>query len=321
MKQYRFLHPLLIVFSLVSLLNICSGLLAAGAAFLIGPIYLYIGVTCLISGLAFRHAINVSIKRRYVVDFHYYRVPQYRIFSNYILWHRSSLHLVNIAVILWLVFVSTVTFGSGLYATLSLSILSALTAPIAIAATKCLVKYRVDSLFRIVVFRRNATSFAKNHITSVMPACGVYGQVLLLMDETLATTWEGGWSRLNQWVIGEIYQPVIADYDSKDEWKAVVTTELTYADFVVFDWPGEITENMIWELEQTVNKIPLQRIMILLSIASGKVVKEILRTLLRSDIVPDAILQISPTDPSMDHIFKRQFERAMNHLATTPRYT
>ena len=59
-----------------------------------------------------------------------------------------------------------------------------------------LIKFHVDTNFRIVVLRRNSGQWAMPHKSVIMPACGAYGQVLLLTDKTLRDIWEGRVAKL-----------------------------------------------------------------------------------------------------------------------------
>ena len=180
------------------------------------------------------------------------------------------------------------------------------------AAVKMLIKFHMDTHFRIVVFRRNSSHRALPHKSTIMPACGAYGQVLLLTDETLQEIWEGGGARMSQWVLAEVYYPVEA---SGANWRQVVHTELLYADFVLFDWSFEITENMSWEFKSAISLIPSSRMMIVCNLSNKQIIVELvnrIRSGLGTDI--DIIAGPDPDEPISTPIFRSRFQKKMESL-------
>lgn len=150
----------------------------------------------------------------------------------------------------------------------------------------------------------------------MLPICGLYGQVLLLADDTLSRAWEGGWRRLAQWVVSEIYQPMFVDPASSD-WRVVVLFELSYADFVVLDWPGEISENMLWELEQALERMPPERILLLTS--DQGVFEQASQRLVGRAGFDKINISISPTHPMGAALFTSGIANMMTSLRMSPR--
>ena len=52
--------------------------------------------------------------------------------------------------------------------------------------------------------------------------------------------------------------------------------ELDVADFAVFDWAEDITENMRWELMKTIDRFPCERILIVHNSLNRRAVEELL---------------------------------------------
>ena len=126
----------------------------------------------------------------------------------------------------------------------------------------------------------------------------------------------GGAAR--EWVFAEIYQPLIADPDS-DEWKAVVSTELKCPDYVVLDWSDEVSENMVWELHQTVNQLPTGRVVMLLTRNNKARVEQVLDRLLTVEERASLVVGVSPYDQLTNLLFLRGLERAMRRLTVSLR--
>ncbi|MGY3445682.1 MULTISPECIES: hypothetical protein [unclassified Bradyrhizobium] len=317
MEQYRFDHPFFRPLRWFARINMVAGVFILCFSVPGHLQYVGLGLLFLASGVAFIHAHRKSVLRRYRVDHDVYRTPRYLAFSNYLLWNRTKLRWVN-ALTGFLAFAASY-MAFGFWLGLLFTTVASWSALLASAAIRMLVKRQIDTFFRIVVFRRNARAFATSHIAAVMPVCGTYGQTLLLTDETLATAWEGGGARMDNWVLAETYMPLIAKPGSHDDWKQVIATQLKFADFVVFDWPGEITENMLWELLQTIQRIPIERMMMLVSHDNIEDVERMLRDLLHVDQLPESLIILSPTEPMLTLIFMRKFEWTMNSLVRTPR--
>jgi hypothetical protein len=187
-----------------------------------------------------------------------------------------------------------------------------------IAAVKSHIKYHVDQGFRIVVFRRYRLEGAITHKSEIMPLCGLYGQVLLFNDDSLDSAWEGGQLRMERWVFSEAYQPLHAGLDP-DDWRPVVETELFFADLVIFDWSGEVTDNMAWEFERALHYVPLQRIVMMLSNGSEGDFDRLCREHLTPDAAGDIVRLPVPGQPVATLLFRLGFTRKMRSLLAEPR--
>jgi hypothetical protein len=145
------------------------------------------------------------------------------------------------------------------------------------------VKWTLDWNFRITVFRRNSASFGYAHKSVVMATCGRYGQVIALRDFELERTDEGYGERRESskgaWFkvfteIQTVLEPGLL-YD----WQTRVLDELDVADFAVFDWTEEVTENMRWELRHAHQRLPGDRILLVYDPALPQDVKELVAEL------------------------------------------
>lgn len=290
MKMYEYNHPIPMLLAMQAFANIAAG------ALLLFLVSVPLGLFCIVSGVAYIVASRKSTARRYIVDPFFFRVPRYPRFSNYILWRRYVIQYVNFFVVLCSTAISFVAFESTLWRFLAIMALATFTCMMLTAAIKQLIKFHVDTFFRILVFRRNSAGFAVSYKAVVLSTCGLYGQVLFLTDETLSEVWEGSGARRRDWVISEMYQPLVADPENENEWREVVITQLAFADFVVLDWPGEITENMVWELEQTLARIPKDRLMLLTAGENNEQVKQVLNRLSEADRPLQIVESVSPTD-------------------------
>jgi hypothetical protein len=125
----------------------------------------------------------------------------------------------------------------------------------------------IDWNFRFLVLRRNARRFGFAHKAFIMATCGRYGQVISLRDDTLDQTDEdfGEWreSRLGYWfsIFSEI-ESTLKPFNLLHTWQRQILIELEVADFAVFDWIDEITENMQWELRNAAERLPAHRMLI-----------------------------------------------------------
>ena len=63
----------------------------------------------------------------------------------------------------------------------------------------------------------------------------------------------------------------------------MVSTELKCPDYVVLDWSDEVSENMVWELHQTVNQFPAERVMPLLAGNNNARVEQVLGRILTAE--------------------------------------
>jgi hypothetical protein len=215
MKQYRFVHPFMTVLICHSFLSIVAGLVVA---LFLSPV---LGLSWVIAGLLFVYVSRRSTARRYIVDFDVFRVPRYPSISRYLLWNRDKLHWINVGCVGFWTVVCFVAFENLANRFIAIGVTSVLVGMMFIATVRALGKFTVDTLFRIVVFRRYSAAVAENHKAYILPACGCYGQVLLLTDDTLSAAWEGGWRRMNQWVLAELYQPLVANPNDSD-WQEIV---------------------------------------------------------------------------------------------------
>lgn len=183
------------------------------------------------------------------------------------------------------------------------------------AAALSLIKYHYDAHFRIVAFRRNSADIALAHKSIIMPACGLFGQVLLIFDESLSAFRERSRDRLSFWWLSEMYHPMVLS-NEQDHWKKVVMIELTYADFVVLDWSGEITDNMRWELQQALRACPPHRILLIVSSVEDLDKPENIAV---RDAARGLLMAPSPQDPLTRLLFLRTLGSAMAALRVEPR--
>lgn len=311
MPQYKFAHPILVLFRLFAVLNLVTGLCLA--IFLSLPV----GAFCAASGLLFLISQFFAVRRRYYVD-RYFRPPRNLRLSTYLLWRPQAQHYVNMASSTLAAGISYLAFGSGWSFVIAIIALNLTTTIILTAAIKGLIKYHFDWSFRIVVFRRNSPVGSLEHKKHVMPACGLFGQVLLFTDDNLSAAWEGGSSRIGQWVISEMYQPMFADPE-RDDWRAFVDLELRYADFAVLDWGGDVSPAMIWELEQTAAQLPLNRIWILASRESSRTVHQTLERIVLSPAAREKMIGIAPRDRMTQLLFIHDLEARMRSLGLMKR--
>jgi hypothetical protein len=305
--QYLSLNLVLLLFKLLSMLNVVVGLILL----VIG--YLWIGSYFAFCGVLYLLADRWRTKRRYFTA-RWFRVPRNLDLSErllYINWSQfrwaNALFILPISVF----FIGTKNFwlwflGIGLCLTLTMP------AP---SAALSLVKFYYDWHFRIVLFRRNSSDIAMAHKSVIMPACGLYGQVLLITDENLSAFQEGPMKRLSQWWLSEMYHPLVVA-DNRDHWRQVVMIELTFADFVVLDWSGEVTDNMRWELEQALLVCPPHRILLVVSAKSDLDRPE---NLAIRDAAKGLTMAPSPEDTMTRLLFLRALKTAMRRLCEEPR--
>lgn len=62
-------------------------------------------------------------------------------------------------------------------------------------------------------------------------------------------------------VLSEHFNTIRHD-DHRESWRDHIGREIQRADFAVFDWRIEITENMEWELQEVLTQLPLDRVLI-----------------------------------------------------------
>jgi hypothetical protein len=309
MRHYMYVHAFTRALITLSIINFFGGI----ASLLFMPPWIL--SICIMTSALFMISTRWSTSRRYLVDKENFRVPLHLGISNFLVFHMGWLNAVNMIVAAAIYFVLYFSLD-GIRYWVAFFFMYATTAIVLATAIKFLLKYQIDSHFRIVVFRRNAEGNAVSHKAAVLPICGLYGQVLLLADDTLSRAWEGGWRRLAQWVVSEIYQPMFVDPASSD-WRVVVLFELSYADFVVLDWPGEISENMLWELEQALERMPPERILLLTS--DQGVFEQASQRLVGRAGFDKINVSISPTHPMGAALFTSGIANMMTSLRMSPR--
>ncbi|CAN7701030.1 hypothetical protein [Mesorhizobium sp. LjRoot246] len=136
-----------------------------------------------------------------------------------------------------------------------------------VAGVLILRKWSLDWNFRIIVLRRNSRVFGYGHKAFVMATCGKYGQVTSLHDYELDRTdedfGEQRESSLGSWfpIFSEIEQTLKPDAFFH-VWQRQVSIEMEVADFAVFDWVDDVTDNMRWELAEALKHLPAQRILV-----------------------------------------------------------
>lgn len=151
------------------------------------------------------------------------------------------------------------------------------------------IKWCVDWNFRIVLFRRNGPEWAHLHKAAVMPVCGAYGQVICISDENLSVDEFFPRRRLpRRWAgvngVGELMaepsHEVLSEYlytmhvlETHEAWEARVERELAAADFAVFDWTGDISEAMRWELRAAMARLPTERLLMFCGIENHATVR------------------------------------------------
>lgn len=310
LPQYARVHPFISIFSLYAFANILGGLILLFFA----P--LAIALACLGTGILFILATRRSTARRYIVS-DYFRPPRHLRASEFLLIHRHRLKFINYAVAIAGTALCFWAFDEGLWRWLAVVLLAVFSSMILIAAIKMHIKFWIDTHFRIVVFRRYEGEASLRHKARILPICGFYGQVLLFEDDKLSDAWEGGLLRMEQWVFAELYQPLAAERKT-ESWRALVCEQLCYADFVLFDWSAEITDNMIWEFEQALERVPPDRILILESPESAARIEAILQRPGRGAEVRHRVTA-APTSGLGEAIFIIEFMESMRCLRPQPR--
>ena len=301
-------YPQAVIFSIIALLNILVGI---ALLFVLTPI----GIVCIVAGSLHLLATRKETARRYIVA-EFFRAPRYPRFSAYLLWRPEMTNLVNMGANLLVIVVCFISVGFNYILIMYIIIFSVFTSGILHAAIKMLIKFHIDTNFRIVVLRRNSSQWAMPHKSVIMPACGAYGQILLLTDETLEEVWEGR-MRISQWALAEVYYPVVA---TGSTWKQVVHLELLYADFVLFDWSGNITANMIWELESAISLIPSARMMVVHGLNNREDVLAVLDKI-RAGLGEEVCMTPGPDGKTTmsTFIFRAEFQKKMESLKAAPR--
>lgn len=310
LPQYARVHPFMDRFAILAFLNIVAGL---ALLFFAPPA---VGLLCLAAGIMFILATRRSTARRYIVS-DWFRPPARLRVSEFLVHHRSRLKLINFGVAVLGASICLLSFSDPLWKWLSLILTAAFTSMILIAAIKMHIKFWVDTNFRIVVFRRYEGEASLRHKARVLPICGFYGQVLLFEDDKLSGVWEGGLLRMEQWVFAELYQPLTAERDNEG-WRDLVCQQLRFADFVLFDWSGEVTRNMIWEFERALERVPDDRILILQSPESAACVERIV-TERRPGWELGKRIVSAPTSAMGEALFIDGFMRSIRGLRPQPR--
>ncbi|MEM8652731.1 MAG: hypothetical protein AAGF54_19560 [Pseudomonadota bacterium] len=220
--------------------------------------FYWVAIFLVLSGLVILYSQRKQKSRRFVVSDRY-RVPSNLVLSERIIW--SNWHGFRKLNMIVAVVPPVLLLGmeGWLGWIMAIVVVSFLTWPVS-SAILSLIKYHYDQNFRIVLFRRNQSEIAEIHKSVIMPACGLYGQVLLIIDESLSAFQESMRDRMATWWLSEMYHPMIVT-DDPDHWRQVVMIELAYADFAVLDWSGEVSGNMRWELNQALLMLPANRIL------------------------------------------------------------
>jgi hypothetical protein len=104
--------------------------------------------------------------------------------------------------------------------------------------------------------------------------------------------------------------------NEEDHWKKVVMIELAYADFVVLDWSGEITDNMRWELQQALRACPPHRILLIVSSEEDLEKPENIAV---RDAARGLLMSPSPQAPMTRLLFLSTLASAMAALRAEPR--
>jgi hypothetical protein len=123
-------------------------------------------------------------------------------------------------------------------------------------------KSSVDSTFRIVVFRRYNSGYESSHISDLLPILGCWGQVLYLANQSLSNHVEIEPLRNFNFIFSETEHPVANDCYGGN-WEDAVALQVCMADLIVFDWRGDVTPAMRWELELASANVPLERLVII----------------------------------------------------------
>ena len=306
-SQYLSLNLAVLVFKLIAVLDLI-GAIALG---FFG--YWFLSSYLVFCGVVVLFADRQRRRRRYLVA-PYFRPVRGLSISGRLLyenWHKfrsiNALFVIPIAY-----YFSDVDGYVKWFALICAFTTMAMPAP---AAVLSLIKYHYDANFRIVAFRRNSADIALAHKSVIMPACGLFGQVLLIFDESLSAFRERSRDRLSFWWLSETYHPLVLS-NEQDHWKKVVMIELTYADFVVLDWSGEITDNMRWELQQALRACPPHRILLIGS--SMKDLEESENIAVR-DAARELLTAPSPEVPMTRLLFLRTLKSAMEALRVEPR--
>lgn len=306
-SQYLSLNLFLLATKLMALVNCLIGF---AAIFLGAPQFGFFLACC---GLIVMFADRRQKQRRYLAA-SIYRTPRSICLSEHCLFMDwRLLRIANVAFVAVLILV-LLEIESTLVRVILFFVVGALAWP-APAAVLSLIKYYFDQNFRIVIFRRNRSEIAEAHKSVIMPACGCYGQVLLIVDESLSSFREPMPERMATWWLSEMYHPMVVT-DDPDHWRHVVMIELALADFAVLDWSGEVTENMRWELHQTLLMLPPDRILLV-----GATAEELERSAPPGIVnVPHALqTAVAPERGMPKALFLLRLSRAMARLREGPR--
>ena len=195
------------------------------------------------------------------------------------------------------------------------------------------VKWYLDWSFRIVVFRRNSVRFGYAHKAIVMATCGVYGQVVVLNDSALGETdtnyGEGRESALGVWfqVFSEANHALERAVFLHD-WRIQVTAELDHADVAILDWAEEVTDNMRWELQAAIERLPGNRILVVYDPEGQQGVAELVAKVNESTNPPVRAVALArgrddeylwPDDSAFRDGFRLALEEVLAPLRTEPR--
>lgn len=312
-SQYRFIEAFSTVMILTSLANLIASI----------PIFIFVSrelaIIPLSTFILYITSSRRSTARRYFVNFQFYRTPRFARISEYLATRMHLSWYINIAVQTIVTIICWHALGTGVRFFIWILVFSTLSTTTCNGAVKAHLKYLIDAGFRIVVFRRYSLDGAVRHKGEVMPLCGLYGQVLLFTDATLGNAWEGGQHRMERWVFSEQYQPMVAGEETV-EWHAVVDTELRYADIVLLDWSGEISENMVWELRRALDFVPFHRVIIITSDKTDNLASSILADCSGRGDPGNLLLLPAPSNGLTTLLFRFAFMQRMRALRPEPRF-
>ncbi|WP_064966601.1 hypothetical protein [Tenacibaculum ovolyticum] len=131
-------------------------------------------------------------------------------------------------------------------------------------------KELINRNYKITVFRRFSKSENINSI--VLPVLGAYGAIQLIKDNTL---------KLSPKAIdadsGEILSENNKQLFSNWDWKNDALRYIKNSDFVVFYWTEPPTDNMIWELDKSIEAKNINKLLIITDRENKKSIKTFLK--------------------------------------------
>lgn len=241
-----------------------KAIMLAGVVLQLFERWRFFGAWLIAAGVAWTFPRFIGPARRRAIDRTTLRTPKHPAISKRLLhynWTAQPIKWIAFGVGLLSIYLTgDLGFRAGLSAGLVILFSETMLAP----GLLRIIKWNLDWNFRIVMFRRYRAAHAVFHKRIFMPALGAYGQLTLLGDASLSVADDTPWCRWSRLVLAEMYHQLDTSKYA-DDWKARVLDELAVADFAMFDWEGEITDNMRWELEVTGAVLPVDRIMVVTS--------------------------------------------------------